>query len=411
MPGNVDNSSKTIRVKLIKQRGCGLGFLVKQRTLKPNIVVAELVEGGMAEESGLIQIGDIILRINDIDVSEMSYENAVEILKAVPTDSPVVLLLRGPDEYTTHLETTFQENGMPKTIRVTKPLDNSIVGKIRRTISGSYSPLTSPARTLKNFCLSDDTTYKSGKRDSKTRRETQSNSFTEHDVIEVDSRQRDAITQTAENQCAMNGEAVKPRPAAIMDETVLDKGSLGSPKIILTSPKLQMNGPRRKVLISEEVPSNNMSPGRKSIEIFQDSDEITVVLKGDVRIKNENGEPLSPSKVVQGSPFRQNQSENRKNSLSDKTDEVQNGHLSDSESKKTANDFKKSPSAGRRLSDRRTSTASPKKYTKLRNLIDEKTTVDLLHQKSHEVTLKLCFRRNCVLSIIFVNPHGNKPKP
>ena len=46
----------TIRVKLVKQRHGGLGFLVKQRTHKPLVVVADLVAGGIAEESGLVQV-------------------------------------------------------------------------------------------------------------------------------------------------------------------------------------------------------------------------------------------------------------------------------------------------------------------------------------------------------------------
>ncbi|XP_041378542.1 nitric oxide synthase-like protein [Gigantopelta aegis] len=155
-----------------------------------------------------------------------------------------------------------------------------------------------------------------------------------------------------------------------MDETVLDNGSLGSPKIVLTSPN---------------------SPGRKSIEIFQDNDEITVVIKGDVRIKNEGSEPVSPNKVVLNSPTSQNQSGNS-------MDNILNGHLSEDESKKTASEFRKSPSVGRRLSDRRGSSASPKKYTKLRNLLDEKTTVDLLHQKSHEEVP--CTPERCMGSIM-----------
>ncbi|ESO82409.1 hypothetical protein LOTGIDRAFT_134597, partial [Lottia gigantea] len=122
MPAHVENNTaNTIRVKLVKQEKGGLGFLVKQRTNKPLVVVADLVSGGIAEESGLVQVGDVILRINDIDLTDMSYDSCVEILKAVPIDAPVVLLLRGPDGYVTHLETTFQENGMPKSVRVTKP--------------------------------------------------------------------------------------------------------------------------------------------------------------------------------------------------------------------------------------------------------------------------------------------------
>ncbi|KAI8749302.1 alpha-1-syntrophin, partial [Biomphalaria glabrata] len=97
-------STNTIRVKLTKQKYGGLGFLVKQRALKPFVLVASIVKAGVAEESGLVQIGDIILRINDIDLTEMSYASAIEVLKAVPIDTSVVLLLRGPEGYTTYLQ-------------------------------------------------------------------------------------------------------------------------------------------------------------------------------------------------------------------------------------------------------------------------------------------------------------------
>lgn len=49
-------SANTIRVKLTKQKHGGLGFLVKQRTLKPFVLVASIVRGGVAEESGLVQV-------------------------------------------------------------------------------------------------------------------------------------------------------------------------------------------------------------------------------------------------------------------------------------------------------------------------------------------------------------------
>ncbi|XP_062619237.1 nitric oxide synthase 1-like isoform X1 [Saccostrea cucullata] len=130
-----------IRVKLIKRRQDGLGFLIRPRKTSPFVSISALVAGGMAEQSGLVQVGDVITRVNEIDISETSYENAVELLKALPIDAPVALLLRGPDGYTTHLETTFLESGVPKTIRVTKvlPTNDSLVGRIRRTFSRSRS--------------------------------------------------------------------------------------------------------------------------------------------------------------------------------------------------------------------------------------------------------------------------------
>ena len=48
-------------VKLVKQKHGGLGFLVKQRTLKPFVLVASIVAGGVAEESGLVQVGSTLV--------------------------------------------------------------------------------------------------------------------------------------------------------------------------------------------------------------------------------------------------------------------------------------------------------------------------------------------------------------
>ncbi|GFR97318.1 nitric oxide synthase [Elysia marginata] len=61
VPGDV--SPNTIRVKLVKQSYGGLGFLVKQRTLKPFVLVASIVKGGVAEESGLVQTVAVMIDV------------------------------------------------------------------------------------------------------------------------------------------------------------------------------------------------------------------------------------------------------------------------------------------------------------------------------------------------------------
>ncbi|XP_071093891.1 nitric oxide synthase-like isoform X1 [Haliotis cracherodii] len=412
MPGNTDPQPNTIRVKLIKQKHGGLGFLVKQRTSKPYVVVADLVSGGIAEESGLVQVGDVILRINDINLTEMSYESAVEILKAVPTDAPVVLLLRGPEGYSTHLETTFQENGMPKTIRVTKPVDNTFVGRIKRTFATTPSPLTSPVRSFRKLCNGDEASPKVGRKgSSKSKVEKEKGcSMEEGSLEEIDSKLRDAITQTATDQHVPNGEVPRSKTTPDrFDETILDTGAHGSPKIILSSPKFQTNGPDSVVkmnkmnsegAVSEIKVRAISSPARKSIEIFQDNDEITVVVKGDVKIQSDNDN--APGNCVHNkTPQKSEQkSDKRKNSL---TSPDKNGHTSEEEVVKKPERRKSatmtSPNMSRR-NDRRASSAtpSPKKYTKLKNLIDDKTTMDILHQKHIEPVP--CTPERCMGSIM-----------
>uniref|UniRef100_A0A8C3P3J2 Nitric oxide synthase n=1 Tax=Chrysemys picta bellii TaxID=8478 RepID=A0A8C3P3J2_CHRPI len=111
-----------ISVRLFKRKVGGLGFLVKERVNKPPVIISDLIRGGAAEQSGLIQAGDIILAVNGRPLVDMSYESALEILRSIASETYVVLILRGPEGFTTHLETTFAGDGMPKTVRVTRPL-------------------------------------------------------------------------------------------------------------------------------------------------------------------------------------------------------------------------------------------------------------------------------------------------
>lgn len=111
-----------ISVRLFKRKVGGLGFLVKERVSKPPVIISDLIRGGAAEQSGLIQAGDIILAVNGQPLVDLSYASALEVLRGIASETHVVLILRGPEGFTTHLETTFTGDGTPKTIRVTRPL-------------------------------------------------------------------------------------------------------------------------------------------------------------------------------------------------------------------------------------------------------------------------------------------------
>ncbi|RUS78831.1 hypothetical protein EGW08_013416 [Elysia chlorotica] len=357
-------SANTIRVKLVKQSYGGLGFLVKQRTLKPFVLVASIVKGGVAEESGLVQIGDIILRINDIDLTDMSYQSAIEVLKAVPIDTHVVLLLRGPEGYTTFLQTTFGENGQPRTIRVTKPVHESLMGRLKKTFTGSSSPM-SPVKGIKRLCngevgLKDqpgdayDTDADStggvdggrGHGDGEgganypvmaveelgAGRDGDGSGFSKvyngnGGIVGVDIGGKIAgggnnNTITADMP---NGDVAKAKASKFAfinegrveseEETVLDNGAVGSPKIVLTSPKNRKDSQARDEADGAgpmgrgQVQMVNVSPCRgrqrkfsqkKAIEILQDEDEITVVVRGDVSVLSEESstDPNSPRKFI-----------------------------------------------------------------------------------------------------------------
>lgn len=131
--------SNIIRVKLLKQKKYGLGFLVRKRSKTPHVVVSDLVSNGTAAESGLVQVGDVILKVNDVNFENLCYEKSVEVLKSLPVGVAVVLILKGPEGYTSHLETRFSQDGSPKTIRITKPIlpPEGLFGRIRKTFSAS----------------------------------------------------------------------------------------------------------------------------------------------------------------------------------------------------------------------------------------------------------------------------------
>lgn len=132
-------ASNIIRVKLLKQKKYGLGFLVRKRSKSPYVIVSDLVKNGTADDSGLVQIGDIVLKVNDISFEGLGYDKAIDVLKALPTGTAVVLILKGPEGYSSYLETRFNQDGTPKTIRIIKPiiLSEGILGRIRRTFSHS----------------------------------------------------------------------------------------------------------------------------------------------------------------------------------------------------------------------------------------------------------------------------------
>lgn len=139
-----------ISVRLFKRKVGGLGFLVKERVSKPPVIISDLIRGGAAEQSGLIQAGDIILAVNGKPLVDMSYETALEILRSIASETYVVLILRGPEGFTTHLETTFAGDGTPKTIRVTRPLcpTPKAVDLSNPSLHGKEQPLPAADRTM-----------------------------------------------------------------------------------------------------------------------------------------------------------------------------------------------------------------------------------------------------------------------
>jgi nitric-oxide synthase len=123
------NSMPSIMKCRLKKRDNGFGFNVKQRSSPPTLLVRELMRKGEAETSGLIRPGDMILKIDDIDVSQCSYDEALKVLMSTQSESLTSFTIRAPIGYTTRLETTFSNDGSPKTLRITEKIIKSITEK------------------------------------------------------------------------------------------------------------------------------------------------------------------------------------------------------------------------------------------------------------------------------------------
>ena len=82
-----------IRAILFNRRRGGLGFEIKRRDRKPYAVVSEVVPYGCAHDSGHVEIGDVIMRINDIDVSKTSFDSIKVCLMIYTRKFSVIMTL------------------------------------------------------------------------------------------------------------------------------------------------------------------------------------------------------------------------------------------------------------------------------------------------------------------------------
>ena len=401
----------TLRVKLRKSKEHGLGIIVNERTAKPQMIISEILSSGPAKETGLINVGDTILRINDLDVSDMRYECASEILKSIPVDSTVFLFLKGPEGYMTHLETVFLENGLPRTIRVTKPLAvESMLSKFKRSFSPSMS---SSMNSLRRLYHGDSKRNSSSPKKehyvSIERLTTKGKSRTCDDIMDViqngvlpfsyDER-NDVSTQTQKN--VANGNVGTGKNGG--KETILEDGSNGSPKITLTTipcggggggGRGGGGGGSESVKGDGELSDRN-SETRRSIEILQEQDHIQVIVKGDVTVHSGSNAQLTNDQQercktngVDGNSQCQNVNAKATQSeasveKSEKVAEIING-TNKSRSRSGSRHSLFSENVCRSSPERRGS--SPAKYYKLKSYHNDKVTTDMLHLKSSEVSL------------------------
>ncbi|GIY41816.1 PDZ domain-containing protein [Caerostris extrusa] len=109
----MENSPKhwptSILVRVKKNRKSGLGIVVIPRPQNRGLLIAELSKGSEVAKSGLLRPGDTILKI----------------LQDLPVDQEAEILVRVPGGYTTRLVTTFNEDGVAHTSRITNLVPNS----------------------------------------------------------------------------------------------------------------------------------------------------------------------------------------------------------------------------------------------------------------------------------------------
>jgi len=70
-------------VNLTKEEQNGFGFLIKQNEKIPFFSIWEIIENGPAEQNGKIKKGDIILKVNDSDLTGYDYEKGLELLRSI----------------------------------------------------------------------------------------------------------------------------------------------------------------------------------------------------------------------------------------------------------------------------------------------------------------------------------------
>ena len=120
----------------------GFGLVVGKRSdTPPCLMVSCLQPGGEAASSGLIRPGDIILKINGTDVSHCLFPDALRNMEATDRDPELGLVIRAPLGYSTHLQTTFDQEGCPRTYRVTERLYTAGPGSAETPARGSSSSI------------------------------------------------------------------------------------------------------------------------------------------------------------------------------------------------------------------------------------------------------------------------------
>ena len=91
-------------VNLEKRKIGGLGFVVKKKPGSTSAVVTDIVKGSVAQENGLLQVGDVILEINGTQATELTFDQVLETLNGVPVGKEVTLKVQAASSVTQSLQ-------------------------------------------------------------------------------------------------------------------------------------------------------------------------------------------------------------------------------------------------------------------------------------------------------------------
>jgi C-terminal processing protease CtpA/Prc len=94
---NHHQESRVYTISLRKRENGGLGFLIRQRDEMPYFSIWEIIKNGAADQNGKMKIGDIILKVNNDDISGYSYERGLDLLKSFKPGHVVNLTLQSCD--------------------------------------------------------------------------------------------------------------------------------------------------------------------------------------------------------------------------------------------------------------------------------------------------------------------------
>lgn len=74
-------SLQKIEIEISKKAGRGLGLSIVGMSNSHGVYISEVIKGGLADTDGRFLEGDQILRVNDLDLSQVSQEFAAAVLK------------------------------------------------------------------------------------------------------------------------------------------------------------------------------------------------------------------------------------------------------------------------------------------------------------------------------------------